>query len=141
MKIITFYICETCGLRYKDRDAAIMCEAKGKAPVYPIGMIYGDHSPGAFYRDITFAVAGNQPSGHANEGASWACRNNHAGDSIDKQDLCGGTSLRPLPQDAPKATHPTFARMVKLLKSFGFTEDVITVWDGFKPVSLKEYVS
>ncbi len=141
MKSITYHICEICHSRNTDIQVARECEARGRGPEYPRGMIYGNHSRGSFYKDITFAVASNHIDGHSNDGASWACRDNCAGDSNAIHDVCGGHTLSPDKHDRPDKTHPTFARMVRLLEIFGFKVSEITVWDGTKPVPLKEFVS
>lgn len=60
MKKIVFYECEVCRQRYEDKKWAEKCEAKGNAKEYPIGCIYGNHEKGAFYENITFAVATNK---------------------------------------------------------------------------------
>jgi len=141
MKTITYYICEICGTRYNNEEIAVMCEAKGNPKHFPRGMIFGNHSRGAFYKDITFAVAYNHNDGHQNAGALWACRNNSAGDSLAISDVCGGHSIEPDTRDVPDKNHPTFARMLKLLRSFGFAKSEITVWNGIKPITLKEFQS
>lgn len=128
MKKVIYYDCEICGSRHDTPKSALQCEARGYGEIYPIGCIYGDHSKDAFYGNITFAVARNDVwdnevghvtyLAHVNSGASWACRDNGCGDSLDKN-LCGGRSLNLEiynEKDLDK-NHPTFKRMVAYLKS------------------------
>lgn len=55
------YQCEICGLTYEKREDAERCEARGRAKLYPVGMLYS-----AGYKNIVFAVAENHPEGHSN---------------------------------------------------------------------------
>jgi len=134
-KKIVYWECNICRQRYDKESGAINCEKKGVADKYPIGMICG--SPHRFYKDITFATAGNHIQfGHYNTVSLWACRDNGVGDSLDHQ--CGGGSYGLPCYNKPDKNHPTFKRMVKALKEKGIKD--ITVWDGKKPVSLKEFL-
>ena len=150
IKIIT-YRCPICASVYGDtrtkpEDAkrlAESCLAKGIAPVYPPGCMYGNNKPGAFYEHMTFAVAFNKvyqrPSlyGHMNLGGSWACRDNGYGDSLYEQ-TCGGNSLSLSVYDShldPTTNH--FKRMVKYLQENCLP---ITVWDGTKPIPYEDFM-
>lgn len=137
MKKIVFYECEVCRQRYEDKKWAEKCEAKGNAKEYPIGCIYGNHEKGAFYENITFAVATNKTWRHMNEGASWACRDNGAGDSLGES-MCSGNSLSLREHDSKlDRNHPTFKRMVKWLQENNIP---VTVWDGMKAVPYKKWM-
>lgn len=136
MKIVTEYQCEICGYKYDREEAAYRCEDRGPGREYPIGCIYGDHRAGSIYKDITFAVAENSVevgtfTGHMNQGSSWACRDNGAGDSLGVS-KCGGYSLH-----LGKSAHnvdpstPHFIRMMHWLRK---NQIEITVWDGEKAV-------
>lgn len=133
------YHCDICGWHYSDKDSALCCEAKGRPPEYPRGMIFGNPNQG-FYKNITFAIAEPGVSGHQNTSAQWAMRDNGAGDSSNAKDLCGGNSLRLNHTDVPNRKHPTFIRMVKFLKRIGFSSRDITVWNGSTPVSLAVFL-
>lgn len=142
MKKIIKWKCELCGHIYDRKMYAVKCEEKGLPETYPIGCLYGDHEPDAFYTDITFAVASNVfdeggSLGHHNVGGSWACRDNGSGDTLGKH-KCGGTFLRLSDHLANlDPEHPTFKRMVDWLKS----QDIpITVWNGKKAIPLEEYL-
>lgn len=137
--VTTKYECSICERRFDTLEEAESCKAQGDWPQYPIGMLYGDHEEGAFYKEITFVMASNQQLGHGNNGSSWAFRDNGAGDSIGKN-RCGlGGDIR-LGKRHGKLNpeHPTFKRAVGYVRSLGLEP---TVWDGEKPVSLSEYVS
>lgn len=141
MKVIVRYQCEICNGRYEEEDSALACENKGLAEEYPIGCLWGNHKPEAFYTNITFAVAGNSIGpghhGHLNCGASWACRDNGSGDSLGDQ-RCGSGTLKLTDWDAHlDPEHPTFKRMVDWLES----QDIpVTVWNGKKAIPLEEYL-
>jgi hypothetical protein len=124
-------------MRWDNLKSAMNCAARGRAPEYPIGCIYGNHTEGAMYKDITFAVAENRIDGHANFGISWACRDNGAGDSLGES-KCSGPSLRLTKnwsQIDPTAPH--FLRMMKYLRA-NLIE--ITLWDGEKAVSWLNFI-
>lgn len=138
MKEVTSYICEICGNSYIDKDYALECEAKGKPDAHPIGLIFGNHSPDAFYKEITFAVARSSVSGHSLRDSCWACRDNCYGDNTADGEFCGSGNSNILKEkDVPNKEHPTFKRMVKVLKDKGIP---ITVWDGIKPIPLEEFL-
>jgi len=137
-KKVIRYECEICRSRYITRSGAIDCEKRGPGVSYPIGCIYGNHTKGVLYYNITFAVATNLIDGHGNWGSSWACRDSRAGDSLGSQ-KCGGNSLELTDYDGKISQHhPTFKRMVKWLES---QEIPVTVWDGEKAVPLKEWLN
>jgi hypothetical protein len=135
MKIIPEqYQCEVCGSRYSTKEETTLCELR-KAPIYPIGLIYGNHSRDAFYKDITFAVAENKIHEHYNNGGFWACRDNGYGDSLDEELCCGGSLFLGEYDGKIDVNHATFKRMVEYLKRKNIK---ITVWDGSKAISLEE---
>lgn len=138
MKTIILYQCEVCNRQYTNDDSAKTCEAREPAPVYPIGMIFGDHTPGDMYSDITFAIAENHVQEHYNNRSLWACRDTKHGDSLGTQ-MCGGASLAPLFEHDAKLNPdtPHFKRMVAWLQSQGTP---VTVWNGDKPVPLDEWL-
>jgi hypothetical protein len=124
-------------MQYDKPDDAISCEDRVLGKEYPIGCIYGDHVGFSMYTNITFAVAINIIEGHTNRGASWACRDNGAFDSLGKY-MCSGNSLYLNENDCrvnPKTEH--FKRMVKFLWSIMVD---ITVWDGEKAVSYATFM-
>lgn len=133
MKTIVQYECEICRQKYNYKSAQA-CEARGYAKEYPIGCIYGNHEKGAFYENITFAVAINVIDGHANFGSSWACRDTGAGDSL--TETCGVNSLKlNISHSKLDFEHPTFKRMVEHLKSINIP---ITIWNGKTAIPYKE---
>lgn len=143
MRIETKYVCGICGYKYSERYDCLACEQKGHAVEYPIGCIYGDLRKGAFYEDITFAVAENIPdkmNPHLNNGGSWACRDNGSGDSLGDF-MCGGSFLTLNEHNCfIDKNHPTFKRMVTWLES----QDIpVSVWDGKKavPFPLTKYTN
>jgi hypothetical protein len=126
---IELYQCDICKMRWDDLKSAMNCAARGPAPEYPIGCIYGDSREGSMYSEITFAVATNRLEGHANTGASWACRDSGYGDSLGES-MCSGPSLHLT--ESHKHVDPStphFIRMVGWLRS---QRQNITVWDGKK---------
>lgn len=128
---IVQYECPICNMRYDKREWADECLAKGAGKFYPVGTIYGDHRPGAFYEDITLCVAENKIERHGNFGSSWACRDNGMGDSLGDQ-MCAGNSLTLTKSDKhvdPGSPH--FLRMMKFLRD---RQIEIRVWDGEEPV-------
>ena len=132
MRIETRYVCEVCGLKYNSKQYAGQCEDRGSAPVYPIFTIFGDNRPGAFYREMCFAVAKNSSQGHSNRGACWATRDNGAGDNLgdeycEMQDL--GESDAHLNLNAACTT-----RMIKWLRGQGHK---IHIWTGEEAVELE----
>jgi len=136
MKIVpSLFECEICRKRYDRPEDAFACEST-ITPVYPVGMIFGDHRKGSMYYNITFAIGKIHICSHSNYSGLWACRDNGAGDTLGKE-LCGNNDVRMKPNDAPNPSHPTFKRMVKKLKSQGIK---ITVWDGKNVVSLKDFL-
>ena len=141
MKKIIEYECEICRYRSTDKKSVEKCEARGLGKQYPIGCIYGDHSEGAFYENITLAVAQNKIKkgcmGHSNTGNSWACRDNGYGDSLGRERCGSGTLYLNKHDGRLDFNHPTFKRMVDYLKSKNIP---ITVWDGSKPVPYKKWM-
>lgn len=136
MERIVLYKCEICGLRWNNIDSAARCEAKGPGKIYPIGCIYGNHTKGAMYENMTFAVATNNIDGHCNRGASWACRGNLI-DSLGEK-KCAGPSLKLGTRDCLLDTSTDhFKRMVKWLRRQRME---ITFWDGEKPVSYATFM-
>jgi len=135
MKIIPQkYECEVCSSIYEDKEDALACEAK-TVPEYKVGTLYGDNTKGAFYSGMTFCVAENSIKRHSNYGGSWACRDNHAGDSLGKH-LCGTGDLHLGKHDAKlDQTQPNFKRMVAWLKEANIP---IYIWDGEKSVPFVE---
>ena len=126
------YECDICHRRYTTKEEAMECEAK-KAPIYPIGMIFGNNEPEAFYESIVFAIAENGIDRHWNQTSCWACRGGKlkfVGDSLGKQ-MCGsGNFTRLGPYDAKvDRTLPEFESMRKWLIS---QKIVPTIWDGEK---------
>lgn len=142
-KTVVRYECEICGLQYSKMNDAIDCEERGYGREYPIGCIYGDHTKGAFYKNITFAVAENRIGkgirAHLNDGCSWACRDNGSGDSLGNQ-RCGSSHLdltyyndKKLDQNAPH-----FKRMVAWLKNQNIP---VTIWNGKEAVPYEEWIN
>ncbi|MGB9825284.1 MAG: hypothetical protein ACPLRU_01310 [Desulfofundulus sp.] len=123
----TLYQCEICGRVYRNREDAGKCEARGRAKVYPVGMLYSGG-----YKDIVFAVAKNYPEGHSNFFAAWAARDNGYGDNYGTEYCEGGLVLYP-----PDPKLPAFQRMVDYLTRCGIP---VTVWDGEKPVPLEDWL-
>jgi len=143
MREIHFWECEICRLRHPTPEDAARCEARGVPHLdLPCGMIFGDHRPTAFYKDITFAVrrVKQVPQSHFAQASEWACRDNGHGDSLGSE-VCGGPTLR-LPQVPPDANHNTFIRMVSWLTANGSKYGVerITVWDGKRAVLLGTFL-
>jgi len=139
MKIITTYECEICGEHSNDMDRIKECEARGRSDYkkYPIGMIFCNASE-KNYKDITFALTKTYANGHFVGALWWACRDNSAGDNAGKgAPLCGDSIFVINHYGIPDPNHPTFKRMVKVLKKEGIS---ITCWDGEKAVSLKEFL-
>jgi len=140
MKKIDRYQCEICKREYNSEQAALDCESQGPPEEYPIGCIYGDHTPGSFYDGITFAVGSNYhfPRSHMNAGGSWACRDyQKCGDSLGKE-LCGSGSLSLGKYNCNlNPEQPSFKRMVNWLKEQHIE---ITVWDGEKPIPYDEWM-
>ena len=132
MKKHIVFECEICGGRYNTEQGAIDCESRGLGPEYPIGCVFGNHTPGDLYSGITFAVAGNDTKWkHYNDLILWACRDNRHGDSLGDE-KCGGCHTDLRADDAKiNKEHPTFKRMIAWLKSRGIP---ITIWDGTKAV-------
>lgn len=139
------YKCKICGSRYNTIDAATKCAQRGFGREYPIGCIYGDHRPEAFYEKITFAVAKNRVEigtmmGHMNNGLSWACRDGvgyGVHDSLG-ENMCSGNSLYLNKNKChvdPSTSH--FQRMIKYLRD---SQIEITVWDGEKPVTYATFM-
>lgn len=133
---IVEYKCKICGNRYEDLEYALECASKG-VKEYPIGCIYGDHRPDAFYEKITFAVAENVIERHMNLGYSWACRDNGRGDSLGMHTCCGNSLHLYESLGYLDSNEPHFIRMVKFLKT---TDHQITVWDGTKPILLEQFM-
>ena len=135
------YTCEVCGRTYDKFDEAKHCEVrKSRQKDYPIGLMFGFHVKNEGmqqYINITFAVESvNQCKWNPHNITinTWACNSNLSDNDIYS---CSWTEI-------PKYTyaavtdpgHPTFKRMVEFLQSKGITP---TVWDGEKPISLKEH--
>ena len=126
------YECEICRRRFATAKEALACEQR-KVPIYPVGLIYGNHTPGTLYCDITFAVAReNTIERHTNITGSWACRSRFYGDSLD-DNLCGSANGLSLSEYDAKLDfeHPTFKRMIEYLESKNIP---ITIWNGKEPV-------
>jgi hypothetical protein len=99
--------------------------------------MYGNHTPGDNYDNITLAVAVNEIQGHANFGSSWACRDNGYGDSVGEK-MCGAPTLKLSEYYAHlNPLTPHFQRMYKWLRSQMFE---ITVWDGDKAISYATFM-
>ncbi len=135
-KEIHYWRCNDCGRQHSTLERAEKCEERTANVVkYPIGCLYGNHEPGAFYEGLSFAVASNHISGHMNNGGAWAARDNGAGDNYDDV-TC--TTQFPLTEHDAKLTpdHPTVKRMVGYLKARNIP---VTVWGGTEPVPIEEY--
>lgn len=134
MKTRTQYQCEICDRWYDTREDAEACENRGLAKAYPVGMLYGNHTPGEIYADITLAVADSRPTGHNNYVSAWACRSGGFGDSLGKEQ-CSSGFFTGLNEWSAKLNrfHPTFVRMVAYLRSQGITP---TIWNGKEAVPL-----
>lgn len=140
IELITLYQCNICRTRYNELESAIHCFERGLAPYYPIGCIYGNHEAGNMYEHITFTVATNEPNiyfPHMNDGASWACRDSDAGDSLGES-MCAGNSLHLTKHNAKiDPSQPHFKRMVKWLRNQRID---ITVWDGDKAITYTAFM-
>lgn len=130
----TTYDCDICEARYKKKEDAERCEAKGIPEPHPIGLVYGDHSKGAFYEGITFAIAKSSVDGHYAWGSAWACRDNGAGDNLADGDYCEG---RPSGRHRLDTNAPHFKRMISHLKSVGITP-LVCVGDKIIPYKAKK---
>jgi len=131
-----YYNCDICGTGWDTLEEASDCQERGLGAEYPIGCIYGDNEPGAFYSGITFAVAENNICQHYNRGSSWAVRL-LGGDSLGNE-VCSGNSLSLDETDAKiDPDHLTFKRMVKWLQSQNID---VTVWNGKKAVPLNQWL-
>lgn len=140
MKIITHYQCEICKRQYDNPKDAQECEARGYPTPLPIGLIFNNPAKEEFYSNMTFAIAKvckDIYDPHSLDYSLWATRDSHVGDSLD-DDLCGGNSDHPVEgRDIPDLSHPTFQRMVAYLKAHKVP---VTVWNGERPVPLKEFL-
>ena len=134
MKIITYYECEICRFRYNIPERAQACEAQSTGPEYPVGTIFNEAS--GFYKGITFVIAANQIEGHSNRASLWAFRDNHAGDSLGLDDICGSNNGSVLPDTPAVDSLPTFTRAVQFLRKHKM---VPLVWDGKRALTLKEW--
>lgn len=116
--------CEICGRQYDCKEDAAKCEARVTPKPFPVGLMFGDHSEGAFYKDITFAVAESSglPNSHILATSSWACRDN-GGDSLDDE-RCSAEPGRSC-NDKLDPEHPTYKRMANYLRSRGITPTVV----------------
>jgi hypothetical protein len=136
-KKIIQYDCDICKYRFNTWDSAVECEDRGHGEEYPIGCIYGDHTPGDMYANITFAVAKNEVTGHSNWGSSWACRDTGYGDSLGEE-TCGSPTLTLCYHHSYlNPLTPHFKRMVKWLRSQLID---ITMWDGEKAISYATFM-
>lgn len=139
MKTIITYVCEICEEEYDNEAEAKECEAEGEPDFkkYPVGMIFCDASKGN-YKDITFAITRTYKNGHFVGANWWACRDTGTGDNAGKGALLCGDSIFCINRyGVPDPNHPTFKRMVKVLKK---EKMIITCWDGKKAISLKEFL-
>lgn len=75
-----------------------------------------DLTSGAFYGNMTFALAKVWLDGHTADASMWACRDNGSGDSLGT-DLCGGGGYHNYYPGPPDPSHPTFKRLVEWLKN------------------------
>ncbi len=139
MKTIIKYRCEICHRDYETVEHAKECEAQGLHEIYPIGLIYGNHTKGSLYQNCTFAIAENRPHKHWLDCSLWACRDNGHGDSLGGS-RCGSGNFTHLNDYHAKLDPdaPHFKRMVAWLESQSIP---VTVWDGEKPVPLAEWLS
>ena len=135
MKTITLYECDICQRRYDRACDAQDCEMRGQPTQYPVGCIYGNNTPDAFYKSIVFAVAKNTVQGHCNYTSAWVCRADLAvGDSLGNEHCQGENRMTAYHANVDREM-PAFLRMVEWLKS----QDIeSTIWDGEKAVPLNE---
>lgn len=134
-KKIEYWDCEICSARYLHEGTALECEQGGRAETYPVGTIFADNTPGAFYDKIVFAVADNCLRGHVNDMSLWACRDMPVGDSLGNQ-MCGGGHSKLHESDKNiNRDMPAFKRMVEWLKSQNIP---IYIWNGKRSVPYKE---
>ena len=108
--------CDICNRRFTSQEQAMLCEEKGLAPDYPVGLLFQNYP---FYKEITFAVAGTKKDRHYQYISAWACRDNGYGDDLGDR-KCGHPHSKlcspPLLTDEPH-----FKRMVAWLKEQGIT--------------------
>jgi hypothetical protein len=136
-----YWTCEICGAKEKTQAHALICEARGLPQEYPVGLIFGDSRPGAFYEGIVFAIFENKTEGHTNYPTLWACRTDrYTGDSLGEDVCCGGNNVRLNNEDSMVDPHsPEFLRMVRFLLN---REDIEpTVWDGEQAIPLNNWLA
>jgi len=135
MKTIIRYECEICRTLHLKAGDALACEAQGPGKEVQVGTIFGNASDRQnFYKGMTFVIAKNAVYHHYNPCALWAFRDNHAGDSLDLKDLCGGNNQPNLNEvDVPDRNHPTFKRAVAFLKKHKVKP---YIWNGKESVPL-----
>jgi len=136
VKTLTLYECEICGNTYPDLSSAIKCEARGHAPQYPVGTIFGDNTKDTLYEHIVFAVRSNRADRHLNWRTHWVCRDMpDVGDGLG-DDFCGD-EINPLAEYQANIDQdmPAFKRLVAWLKSQGITP---RIWNGSEAVLLEE---
>jgi hypothetical protein len=136
-RAVTYYECEICRRRFDSYDVAENCENRGPGIEYPIGCIFGEHTPGTLYSNITFAVAKNVIVEHVNRLSMWACRGtNGTSDSLGEH-TCGGNIYKPYTKNLDP-NHPTFKRLVAYLQSENIP---VTVWLGGSAITLADYMN
>lgn len=117
------------------------CEKRGQPAPPPIGLLFGSHDE-TCWGTITFAVAFSVPDrAHYNKVFLWAARDNSAGDSLGRDDICTSSGVSdgwPSAGEAPDPKHPTFKRAVQMVRKWTGKEP--TVWDGKKAVPLWAYL-
>jgi hypothetical protein len=140
-----FWECETCGTTYRSEEAATSCENQQPPDLsaYPIGLIYGDHSKGAFYEDITFAIGNKYVRGHGVTVDPWVARDNGAGDSLEKLETVGTDFYSSRDHDRPalyfdgsslNPAQPGLKRMAESLRARGI-EPTVFIDGVVRPIS------
>jgi len=112
------YQCEICGTRSDNIEKIQKCEAR-ESIVYPIGLVFGNHSPDDIYKDITFCVGSivDRPHSHVVDSKLWACRDNGLGDDLYKSYCMSPNELKVnVFNNNLNYRHPTFQRMIDYLE-------------------------
>lgn len=122
MKTIITYQCEICKRTTSSEEGALSCEAQGTPDLFPVGLVFGHK----FYPGYTFAVSENNPQGHRNEPACWACRPNGTDTLGEHRCGSGGTTELGVIHAADPSL-PTFQRLAAWLREQGLP---VRYWDG-----------
>ena len=124
--------CTLCGKTFSTQKEASDCE-KNKPGHYPVGCVHTYWEEG--FAEDTLAVACNCLMGHVNFGAVWWCKR-HKKDVKDMEFYDGMVGCLTLKEKANK-TLKSFKDMVTWLEIQGIK---VTVWNGYKVVTLEEFL-